>query len=310
MASLLRGIKAHTSNVTAIVTVTDDGGSSGRLRSSLGDLPPGEFRNCLAALAEDEAQEVRRILLMLANALRKRGLDLRLVVPDDEHDDRTDLEDEDGDGLTSGQEAIYGTNATNPDTDGDGLNDGFEILTLGTNATNPDTDGDRLEDGEEFNNLGSDPLNNETDGDGLYDGDEVLDYGTDPTDMDTDDDGLTDFKEFSTVCELGSNASNSDTDNDGLNDYQEASIGHVWMNMNGSVDNYSTSPCMDDTDNDGLCEIQTSATLTLTTETFSICKFSSILIFPFTISNVSWKKALCVGIFSFTNMMGIFLKMG
>ena len=55
MASLLRGIKYHTSNVTAIVTVADDGGSSGRLRRSLGILPPGDFRDCLAALADDEA---------------------------------------------------------------------------------------------------------------------------------------------------------------------------------------------------------------------------------------------------------------
>ena len=55
MASLLRGVKAYTSHVTAIVSVADDGGSSGRLRGSLGILPPGDFRNCLAALADDEA---------------------------------------------------------------------------------------------------------------------------------------------------------------------------------------------------------------------------------------------------------------
>ncbi len=55
MSTLLRGLKRHTSNITAIVTVADDGGSSGRLRRSLGVLPPGDFRNCLAALADDEA---------------------------------------------------------------------------------------------------------------------------------------------------------------------------------------------------------------------------------------------------------------
>jgi uncharacterized cofD-like protein len=55
LAMLLRGLKAHTSNLTAIVTVADDGGSSGRLRRSLGVLPPGDFRNCLAALADDES---------------------------------------------------------------------------------------------------------------------------------------------------------------------------------------------------------------------------------------------------------------
>jgi uncharacterized cofD-like protein len=51
---LLRGLKEHTSNLTAIVTVGDDGGSSGRLRDELGVLPPGDLRNCIAALAEAE----------------------------------------------------------------------------------------------------------------------------------------------------------------------------------------------------------------------------------------------------------------
>jgi len=55
MFSLLRGLKDHTSNVSAIVTVADDGGSSGRLRRDLGVLPPGDLRNCLVALADDEA---------------------------------------------------------------------------------------------------------------------------------------------------------------------------------------------------------------------------------------------------------------
>lgn len=52
--TLLRGLKEHTDNITAIVTVADDGGSSGRLRRDLGMLPPGDFRNCLAALSEVE----------------------------------------------------------------------------------------------------------------------------------------------------------------------------------------------------------------------------------------------------------------
>jgi uncharacterized cofD-like protein len=55
LSVLLRGLKRHTSNITAIVTVADDGGSSGRLRRELGVLPPGDFRNCIAALADDEA---------------------------------------------------------------------------------------------------------------------------------------------------------------------------------------------------------------------------------------------------------------
>ncbi len=55
LATLLRGIKAYSTNLTAIVTVADDGGSSGRLRRDLGILPPGDIRNCLAALSSDEA---------------------------------------------------------------------------------------------------------------------------------------------------------------------------------------------------------------------------------------------------------------
>ena len=55
LATLLRGLKEYTNNLTAIVTVSDDGGSSGRLRRTLGILPPGDIRNCLAALSDDEA---------------------------------------------------------------------------------------------------------------------------------------------------------------------------------------------------------------------------------------------------------------
>ena len=55
LSILLRGLKNHTSNLTAIVTVADDGGSSGRLRRSLGVLPPGDFRQSLAALADDDS---------------------------------------------------------------------------------------------------------------------------------------------------------------------------------------------------------------------------------------------------------------
>lgn len=55
LATLLRGLKQLTAHLTAIVTVTDDGGSSGRLRKDLGVLPPGDVRNCLVALAADES---------------------------------------------------------------------------------------------------------------------------------------------------------------------------------------------------------------------------------------------------------------
>jgi uncharacterized cofD-like protein len=54
LSTLLRGLKQHSSNITAIVTVTDDGGSSGRLVQELGIIPPGDLRNCLVALADAE----------------------------------------------------------------------------------------------------------------------------------------------------------------------------------------------------------------------------------------------------------------
>jgi len=54
LSTLLRGLKEHTSNLTAIVTVADDGGSSGALREELGIPPVGDIRNCIAALADAE----------------------------------------------------------------------------------------------------------------------------------------------------------------------------------------------------------------------------------------------------------------
>jgi uncharacterized cofD-like protein len=54
LSVLLHGLKDETSNITAIVTVADDGGSSGRLREQFDILPPGDIRNCLVALADAE----------------------------------------------------------------------------------------------------------------------------------------------------------------------------------------------------------------------------------------------------------------
>jgi uncharacterized cofD-like protein len=59
LAALLRGLKAHTSNLTAVVTMADDGGSSGLLRRHMGMPPPGDLRNCLVALADDESMMSR-----------------------------------------------------------------------------------------------------------------------------------------------------------------------------------------------------------------------------------------------------------
>lgn len=54
LSTMLRGLKYYTSNITAIVTVADDGGGSGDLREDLGMLPPGDIRNCILALADTE----------------------------------------------------------------------------------------------------------------------------------------------------------------------------------------------------------------------------------------------------------------
>lgn len=54
LSTMLRGLKAYSSNITAVVTVADDGGGSGILRQDLGMLPPGDIRNCVLALADTE----------------------------------------------------------------------------------------------------------------------------------------------------------------------------------------------------------------------------------------------------------------
>jgi len=59
LAALLRGLKTHTSNLTAVVTMADDGGSSGLLRRDMGMPPPGDLRNCLVALADDDSMMSR-----------------------------------------------------------------------------------------------------------------------------------------------------------------------------------------------------------------------------------------------------------
>ena len=54
LSTMLRGLKLYTQNITAVVTVADDGGGSGALREELGMLPPGDIRNCLLSLANIE----------------------------------------------------------------------------------------------------------------------------------------------------------------------------------------------------------------------------------------------------------------
>ena len=55
LSNLLKGLKVHSENITAVVTVADDGGSSGRLRAELGVPPPGDARQCLIALSDSES---------------------------------------------------------------------------------------------------------------------------------------------------------------------------------------------------------------------------------------------------------------
>ncbi len=73
---LLRGLKEYTNNITAVVTVADDGGSSGRLREEFGLVPPGDVRQCLAALAESESlmQEVMEYRFSRGEGLQGHSL--------------------------------------------------------------------------------------------------------------------------------------------------------------------------------------------------------------------------------------------
>jgi uncharacterized cofD-like protein len=74
LSALLRGLKAYSSNLTAIVTVADDGGSSGRLRDAIGLPPMGDIRNCLAALSDAEATMTRLLQYRFPEAMRPGGL--------------------------------------------------------------------------------------------------------------------------------------------------------------------------------------------------------------------------------------------
>lgn len=73
MPGLLRGLTDYTRNITAIVTVADDGGSSGRLRREFGLLPPGDFRNNIAALARDEALMTQVLQYRFGAAVGENG---------------------------------------------------------------------------------------------------------------------------------------------------------------------------------------------------------------------------------------------
>lgn len=89
--------------------------------------------------------------------------------------------DSDGDGLSDAEEALLGTDPSNPDSDADGLRDGEEAKVYGTNPKERDTDLDLLGDGDEIKVHRTDPKNPDTDGGTIRDGAEV-DRGTNPLD--------------------------------------------------------------------------------------------------------------------------------
>ena len=66
LSTMLRGLKQYSANITAIVTVADDGGSSGKIKKQLGILPPGDIRNCLVALSDSEAANDRTVPISLS----------------------------------------------------------------------------------------------------------------------------------------------------------------------------------------------------------------------------------------------------
>ncbi len=202
--------------------------------------------------------------------------------PNNLADDNVAASDTDGDGLTNGEEEVYGTNVTNPDTDGDGLLDGFEVDMVESDPLLEDTDGDGLDDGVEWTLTDTDPTNSDSDGDLLSDGDENITYGTDPNNWDSDGDGLRDYAEIFTYLtnplnvdtdddELNdwyevnyhlSDPNDNDTDDDGLSDYEEAVTYETSLKKSDTDDDgiedydevftYFTNPTVSDTDEDGL----------------------------------------------------------
>ncbi|MEZ4318640.1 MAG: MopE-related protein [Myxococcota bacterium] len=166
-------------------------------------------------------------------------------------------DDDDGDGLTNGDELLWGTDPDRADSDFDGLNDGEEVILYGTDPGRADTDRDGVTDAREVRDDGTDPLNPDTDGDGLEDGEELT---TDPRDLDTDDDGLGDYDEVHGTTD----PSDPDTDGDGLYDGVEVVDFHTdpldsdsdddtlndWM----EVVEMGTDPHDPDTDGDGMAD--------------------------------------------------------
>ena len=82
LSTMLRGLKQYTSNITAVVTVADDGGSSGKLKRQLNILPPGDIRNCLVALADDETQMTELFQFRFGSAVKPEMIKSSALNPD------------------------------------------------------------------------------------------------------------------------------------------------------------------------------------------------------------------------------------
>ena len=203
---------------------------------------------------------------------------------DNPSDDNIAANDDDSDGLSNGEEEVYGTDPDDPDSDNDLLPDGYEVNTVESDPLLQDSDGDGLNDTVEWNITSTDPNNEDSDGDGLNDGEENNTYGTnpnnwdsdgdllsdyvelfthftDPNDNDSDDDGLLDGAEVNTFI---SNPNNNDSDLDGLEDGEEVND-HGTSPTNSDSDgdligdydeinNYGTNPTESDSDGDGLTD--------------------------------------------------------
>jgi uncharacterized cofD-like protein len=80
LSTMLRGLKRYSSNLTAIVTVADDGGSSGKIQKQLNILPPGDIRNCLVALADAEPQMTELFQYRFRNSVKPPSAEGQRVV--------------------------------------------------------------------------------------------------------------------------------------------------------------------------------------------------------------------------------------
>lgn len=151
---------------------------------------------------------------------------------------RSRSDDDDGDGLTNGEEEEIGTNPDKTDSDDDGLTDGEEVHEYQTDPRRADSDLDGLIDGEEVKRYRTDPLRMDTDKDVLKDGEELSLYATDPLRSDSDSDGLPDGDE---VLTYKTDPLKVDTDGDNLLDGAE-------------IKTYHTDPLKADTDGGGVAD--------------------------------------------------------